>query len=121
MLVPCLEFERLTPARSSCRREPRAAASSACSRWPKTADQSYCSATRRRPASPMRRALLLAAEQAHDRVGERGRRVGDEHVASLASTGSPSAPMVVETTGLPMAIASKIFSRVPPPIRSGTM
>jgi hypothetical protein len=36
-------------------------------------------------------------------------------------TGSPSAPTVVDTTALPMAIASKIFRRVPPPIRSGTM
>ena len=35
-------------------------------------------------------------------------------------TGSPSAPTVVETTALPIAIASKILSRVPPPIRSGT-
>ena len=36
------------------------------------------------------------------------------------TSGSPSAPTVVETTALPIASASKIFSRVPPPIRSGT-
>ena len=36
-------------------------------------------------------------------------------------TGSPSAPIVVETTALPIAMASKIFSLVPPPMRSGTM
>ena len=34
---------------------------------------------------------------------------------------NPSAPIVVETTGIPAAIASKIFKRVPPPTRSGTM
>jgi glycosyltransferase involved in cell wall biosynthesis len=33
----------------------------------------------------------------------------------------PSAPTVVETTGFSIAIASKILSRVPPPIRKGTM
>jgi hypothetical protein len=37
------------------------------------------------------------------------------------SVGSPSAPMVVDTTALPAAIASKILSRVPPPTRSGTI
>src|SRR5690348_5580266 len=36
-------------------------------------------------------------------------------------TSSPSAPMVVDTTALPIAMASKILSRVPPPIRSGTI
>ena len=35
-------------------------------------------------------------------------------------TGSPSAPTVVETTALAIDIASKIFKRVPPPIRKGT-
>ena len=34
---------------------------------------------------------------------------------------SPSAPMVVETTGIPAAIASYTFRRVPPPMRSGTI
>ena len=37
------------------------------------------------------------------------------------SPGSPSAPMVVDTTGVPAAMDSKIFRRVPPPMRSGTM
>ena len=32
----------------------------------------------------------------------------------------PSAPSVVETMALPMAMASTILSRVPPPSRSGT-
>jgi hypothetical protein len=35
-------------------------------------------------------------------------------------TGRPSAPTVVETTARAMPIASKILSRVPPPIRIGT-
>src|ERR1043166_1023359 len=37
------------------------------------------------------------------------------------STGSPSAPIVVDTTGTRAAIASKIFRRVPPPVRRGTI
>ena len=37
-----------------------------------------------------------------------------------ASRHSPSAPMRVETTGVPLASASRIFSREPPPMRSGT-
>jgi hypothetical protein len=40
---------------------------------------------------------------------------------SPSTAASPSQPIDVETTGLPMAHAFKIFSRVPPPIRSGTM
>ncbi len=32
----------------------------------------------------------------------------------------PSAPRDVETTGRPMAMASNILKRVPPPTRSGT-
>src|ERR1019366_4219246 len=35
-------------------------------------------------------------------------------------TGSPSAPMVVETTGNPAAQASRIFKRVPLPVSRGT-
>src|SRR5919106_2168157 len=35
-------------------------------------------------------------------------------------TGSPSAPTVVDTMGFSIAIASKIFKRVPPPILNGT-
>jgi hypothetical protein len=37
-----------------------------------------------------------------------------------SSSASPSAPTVVETTGLAIASASKIFSRVPPPALKGT-
>ena len=46
------------------------------------------------------------------------RRLAEE--PGVEVTGSPSAPTVVDTTALPMPMASKIFSRVPPPIRSGT-
>ena len=35
-------------------------------------------------------------------------------------SGRPSAPTVVDTTAFPIASASKILSRVPPPTRSGT-
>src|ERR1035438_4813294 len=39
---------------------------------------------------------------------------------SPSRTGSPSAPMVVETTGNPAAQASRIFKRVPLPVSNGT-
>jgi len=41
-------------------------------------------------------------------------------ILSPSVTGSPSAPMRVETTADPIAIASKICMRVLPPILSGT-
>src|SRR5262249_47330638 len=37
-----------------------------------------------------------------------------------SETGRPSAPTVVDTTGFAIDIASKIFNRVPPPMRNGT-
>ena len=39
--------------------------------------------------------------------------------ADPTATSNPSAPFVVETTGVSSAIASRIFRRVPPPLKSG--
>ena len=47
--------------------------------------------------------------------------VGDHQIAAVESRRDPSAPMEVETIALAMAIASKILSRVPPPMRRGTI
>jgi len=93
---------------------------SASSSSPATADQSYCSTTSERaadsrfPRRPGSRSNVSTAS-ANDR-GSSARSA-----CAPGTTGRPSAPTVVETTALPIAIASKIFSRVPPPMRSGTM
>ena len=53
-----------------------------------------------------------------DGGGERVGPVGEEQARPRRTR--PSAPTVVETTGRPMASASRILSREPPPTRSGT-
>ena len=76
-------------------------------------------ATSARAAARSRRRAAVVAQQPDDRpakVGGSSARIR----CSPCVAGSPSAPIVVETTAVPMAIASKILSRVPPPIRSGT-
>ena len=47
--------------------------------------------------------------------------VSASKISRSCSRCSPWAPMVVDTTGVPMARDSAIFKRVPPPIRSGTI
>ena len=58
-----------------------------------------------------------------EQVDTRRANVVGSFAMKMSRSGSrsrPSAPIVVETTALPMAIASRIFRRVPPPIQSGT-
>ena len=61
----------------------------------------------------------MVADEIDDGPRKRVGVVGNDDVAARGDR-QPSAPIVVETTARPMAIASNIFSRVPPPIRSGT-
>src|SRR5438552_17879188 len=58
-------------------------------------------------------------EQCDDRVGELRRIVACTKCVPGAS-GRPSAPTLVDTTAFPIARASQVLSRRPPPTRSGT-
>src|SRR3954469_5326439 len=101
-------------------RTPRPAMfTSAPSSAPATADQSYFSRTSAR-AAVSRRARRAASRSSPTTAAANAGGSSASITCSPAVTGRPSAPMVVETTALPIDIASKIFSRVPPPMRSGT-
>src|SRR5581483_4911 len=104
----------------SASRSPRSAMStSAASRSRATARQSKCSVTSARAAASIcLRRSTSRMRRTTSRANVRGSSAS--RTCCPLTTGNPSAPTVVDTTALPIAIASKIFNRVPPPIRSGT-
>ena len=61
------------------------------------------------------------AQQIHDRRGESRPASRPPRDCGPASRQCPRSPRAVETTAWPIASASTIFNRVPPPIRKGTM
>src|SRR5690606_5169989 len=70
----------------------------------------FSSSRRRSPASEYSRPIASAKPSGSSRI----------RMFSPSTASSPSQPMLVLTTAFPMAHAVVIFSRVPPPIRSGT-
>src|SRR5262249_5215714 len=85
-----------------------------------TRSQEKRSSTSRRPAAP--RLRQRAGSESRETTAPAKLAGSSARTKGCPSTsGRPSAPIVVDTTGLPIDRASKILSRVPPPTRSGTM